>query len=89
MDKVQMEALAANKPPGTQQPDEALIQQKIKQALKEISVNQRAAFTLRYFEEMSTPDIARVLGCAEGTVRVHLRRSLLALRARLTRQINQ
>jgi RNA polymerase sigma-70 factor (ECF subfamily) len=89
MNVTRVEALAADKPPGRHPSDKALIQQKIQEALEEISVNQRAAFTLRYFEEMPTADIARILGCTEGTVRVHLRRSLLALRARLAGTLNQ
>ena len=89
MDKRYAEVLAADKQPGSHPSDKAHVQQKIQAALEEISVNQRAAFTLRYFEQMSTADIARILGCAEGTVRVHIRRSLLALRARLTGKINQ
>ncbi|MFC1633418.1 RNA polymerase sigma factor [Planctomycetota bacterium] len=87
--KTHVKALATDQQPGSHSSDEALIQQKIQEALEEISVNQRAAFTLRYFEEMPTADIARVLGCAEGTVRVHIRRSLLALRARLAGKLNQ
>ena len=87
--KTHVEALTAEKKPVSHKSDEALIQQKIRQALEEISVNQRAAFTLRYFEEMPTEEIARTLGCAEGTVRVHIRRALLALRARLAGKINQ
>lgn len=83
------ETVAADQQPGSHPSDEALVQQKIQEALEEISVNQRAAFTLRYFEDMPTADIARVLGCAEGTVRVHIRRSLLALRAKLAGKLNQ
>ncbi len=72
-----------------ERPDEAHIQEQIQTALDEISVNQRAAFTLRYFEDMPTTEIARTLGCAEGTVRVHIRRALLALRERLAGKFNQ
>jgi len=89
INETRAEALAADKQPETQPLDEALIQQQIQEALEEISVNQRAAFVLRYFEEMPTADIARILGCAEGTVRVHIRRSLLALRARLAGKLDQ
>lgn len=85
----QVEALAADQQSESHPLDEALVQRKIQEALEEISVNQRAAFTLRYFEEMPTAEIARVMGCAEGTVRVHIRRSLLALRERLTGKLNQ
>jgi len=72
-----------------ERPDEAHIQKQIQTVLDEISVNQRAAFTLRYFEDMPTTEIARTLGCAEGTVRVHIRRALLALRERLAGKLNQ
>jgi RNA polymerase sigma-70 factor (ECF subfamily) len=84
-----VEALTADKQTKTQQPDEIPVQQKIREALEGISVNQRTAFILRYFEEMSTADIARILGCAEGTVRIHIRRSLLALRASLAGKLDQ
>ena len=87
--KSHVKALAVDQQPGSHSSDEALVQRKIQEALEEISVNQRAAFTLRYFEDMPTADIARILGCAEGTVRVHIRRSLLALRAKLTVKLNQ
>lgn len=84
-----VEALAADQTPGSRPTDEALVQQQIQEALEEISVNQRTAFVLRYFEEMSTAEIARILNCSEGTVRVHIRRALLALRGRLAGKINQ
>lgn len=63
-----------------EQPDETDVQEQVQSALKEMSVNQRTAFTLRYFEDMPTSRIARTLGCSESTVRVHLHRALLALR---------
>ena len=75
--------------PKTQKHDEALIQQHIREALEDISVNQRTAFILRYFEDMPTAEIARTLGCAEGTARVHISRSLLALRSKLDRKLNK
>ncbi len=89
VDETYVKGLVADEQPGNHQPDEAPVQQKIQEALKEISVNQRTAFILRYFEDMPTAEIARVLGCAEGTVRVHVRRSLLALRAKLAGKLNQ
>jgi len=36
--------------------------------------NQRVAVLLRYVDDLSIPDIATVLGCSEGTARVHLHR---------------
>ena len=82
--KGHVEALATD-----EQADEAHVLEQIQTALEEISVNQRAAFTLRYFEDMPTSEIARTLGCAEGTVRVHIRRALLALRERLAGKLHQ
>ncbi len=89
MDETHIKALEVDEQPGKQRQDEALVQQKIQEALREISVNQRTAFILRYFEDVPTAEIARMLGCAEGTVRVHIRRSLLALRARLAGKLER
>jgi RNA polymerase sigma-70 factor (sigma-E family) len=41
---------------------------------------QRAAIVLRYYENLSDPEIAAALGCAEATVRSHISRALAALR---------
>jgi RNA polymerase sigma-70 factor, ECF subfamily len=45
---------------------------------------QRQAVALHYLEDMPIADIARVLECAEPTVRVHLHRGRLALAAALS-----
>ncbi len=88
-DEVGAEALAADEKVDGRQLDGAAIQRQIRQALEEVSVSQRTAFVLRYFEDMPPAEIARTLGCREGTVRTHLRRCLLALRARLAVLLNQ
>jgi DNA-directed RNA polymerase specialized sigma24 family protein len=49
---------------------------------------QRAAVVLRYYDDQSYDDqsyaqIADLLGCTESTARSHVRRALIALRARL------
>lgn len=41
---------------------------------------QRAALVLRYYEDSTDAEIARILGCAEGTVRSHISRALNTLR---------
>ena len=41
---------------------------------------QRAVFVLRHLGGMSTPEIAKALGCAPGTVKCHLSRALMSLR---------
>ncbi|MFD1151675.1 SigE family RNA polymerase sigma factor [Saccharothrix hoggarensis] len=41
---------------------------------------QRAALVLRYYEDSTDAEIARILGCTEGTVRSHISRALKTLR---------
>ena len=81
-------AAATDENPGNRQLDSALIQERIRDALETISVNQRTAFVLRYYEEMPIAEIAQIIGCTEGAVRTHIRRSLLALRAKLAGKID-
>jgi len=83
IDEVAPEWLPAQEPVEGRQLDDVTIHRRIHEALQEITVKQRTAFVLRYFEDMSPREIARVLGCREGTVRTHIQRCLLALRARL------
>ncbi len=42
---------------------------------------QRAVVVLRYYEDLSDPDIAHLLGCSAATVRVHAFKALKRLRA--------
>jgi len=49
-------------------------------AAERLSVQQRAALVLQVEEDLSTAEIASVLGCSESTVRVHLHRAVSALR---------
>jgi RNA polymerase sigma-70 factor (sigma-E family) len=51
-----------------------------------LPAKQRAAVVLRYYEDLEFSEIARILGCSEGTVRSQLHRALAALRTELTRQ---
>ncbi|MFC1605131.1 sigma-70 family RNA polymerase sigma factor, partial [Planctomycetota bacterium] len=64
------------------------IQKRIHDALETISVNQRTAFVLRYYEDMPVAEIAQTLGCSEGAVRTHISRSLLALRIKLAGKVD-
>jgi RNA polymerase sigma-70 factor (ECF subfamily) len=89
IDSDEIRAVVTDENPGERKLDGALIEQRIREALEKISVNQRAAFILRYFEEMPITEVAETLGCTEGAVRTHIRRSLLALRAKLAGKLNQ
>ena len=86
--EIHTEAMAMNEDPVDRQLDNALVQRRIRDALETISVNQRTAFVLRYYENMPIAEIAQTLGCTKGAVRTHIRRSLLALRAKLTGKID-
>ncbi len=48
--------------------------------LKELPPNQRTAFILRNHEGLSIQEIAEVMRSAEGTIKVHLHRAVMALR---------
>jgi len=69
-------------------PDEILWGRQTKDALeaaiKQLTPLQRAVFTLREMDGMSTEEVASVLGMEPGTVRVHLHRGRLRLRALLS-----
>ncbi len=49
-------------------------------ALERLSARQRAAVVLRYWHDLPEREIARVLGCAPGTVKSLLSRALETLR---------
>jgi len=87
-DSDEIKTLVTDENPGDRKMDGALIRQRIHEALEKISVNQRTAFVLRYYEDMPINEIAQTLGCSEGAVRTHIRRSLLALRSRLAGKID-
>ena len=53
---------------------------RIAAALQRLAENQRCVFVMRHFEDLSVTEIAQILDMAEGTVRSHLGRAILALR---------
>jgi len=57
--------------------------------LATLSPRQRAAITLRYFDDLSDSDAAYAMGCPVVTLRSHLRRGLAALRNQLDRPPGQ
>lgn len=88
IDSDEIRAEVTDESPGERKMDWAHTQQRICEALEKISVNQRTAFILRYYEDMSVAEIAQILGCTKGAVRTHIRRSLLALRSRLAGKVD-
>jgi RNA polymerase sigma-70 factor (ECF subfamily) len=54
------------------------------EALDRLTARQRAAVVLRYLADLPVADVARALGCAEGTAKATLHQSLAKLRVDLT-----
>lgn len=59
----------------------------IRQAIGKLDERQRLVVMLRYFAELSVPEIARVLSWREGTVKSRLHRALRELRRKLEPEI--
>jgi RNA polymerase sigma-70 factor (sigma-E family) len=53
------------------------------QALHQLTVNQRAAIVLHYYEDRPVQEVAEILDCSENTVKSHLRRGRSSLRVLL------
>ncbi len=62
----------------------AVHDQELARALEQLPERQREVVVLRFYEELSTKETARIMGCREGTVKTHLHRALVALRDVLT-----
>ena len=61
----------------------------MRRALLELSPRVRTAVVLRYFEDLSEAETARVMGCSSSTVNNHVGKGLAALRALLTPDTTQ
>lgn len=58
-------------------------QREVLEALRDLPQRQRDCLVLRYFMELSVPEIAGTLGLSSNSVKTHLQRGKAALAARL------
>ena len=74
-------------------PDEALVadelQQRLAAALGRLPRREADAFILSRLERLETAEVARIMGCAESTVRVHLHRAVVRLARELHEYLDQ
>lgn len=73
---------AKNHVPPDDRGDHAL-RRRIDEALARLPARQRTVLSLRAFEEMTIPEIARSTGLAEGTVKMHLFRATRTMKSLL------
>jgi RNA polymerase sigma-70 factor (ECF subfamily) len=57
--------------------------EQVRQALELLPARQRATLVLAYYQQLSYPDVAQVLGCSVGTVKTQMYRALKSLAQRL------
>jgi RNA polymerase sigma-70 factor (ECF subfamily) len=67
-----------------EQQEELLLQLEVARALERLSVADRRLLALRYERDLSQPEVARMLGIPEGTVKIRLHR----LRGRLRKALD-
>ncbi len=57
--------------------------EQVRQALEQLPARQRATLVLAYYQQLSYPEVAQVLGCSVGTVKTQMYRALKMLARRL------
>ncbi|MBN2272571.1 MAG: sigma-70 family RNA polymerase sigma factor [Sedimentisphaerales bacterium] len=57
--------------------------EQVRRAVDELPAKQRATLVLAYYQQLSYPEVAEVLGCSTGTVKVQMSRALRTLANRL------
>ena len=55
----------------------------VRRAIDELPAKKRATLVLAYYQQLSYPEVAEVLGCSTGTVKVQMSRALRTLAQRL------
>jgi RNA polymerase sigma-70 factor (ECF subfamily) len=78
-------------PDGRPDPAEALAKKADFEAIREVvghlPEHYRAVVVFRYFEDMTVPEIAKVLGIPEGTVKFRLHKAKNIMRRKLSQTI--
>ncbi|MET8143038.1 SigE family RNA polymerase sigma factor [Sphaerisporangium sp. NPDC005288] len=69
--------------PSRDGPTPGEIHELLEEAINRLPVRQRTAIVLRYYEDMTEPEIARVLGISIGTVKSTVSRAMAKLRGDL------
>jgi RNA polymerase sigma-70 factor, ECF subfamily len=69
---------------GARVQDGLLLRMQVQQAMRRLSVADRQLLALRYERDLSQPEVARMLGIPEGTVKIRLHR----LRGRLRKALD-
>ena len=81
--RLRRERLVAQTPERSYDAPPAHPEDAVWEALAALPRKQRAVLVLRYYEDLSEAEIARVMGCAPGTVKSNASKGLAALRAAL------
>ena len=80
---------------GTEEPETASVleevmmrsrEKELYEAIRNLPVKQRTAVVLYYFNQMSTREIAGIMGCMEGTVKSRLYTARTNLKQELTEE---
>ncbi len=84
---IDISELASFLPSGASSPETILLvkerAKRVQEALGGLSVNQRRVFLLKFSEEMELDEISKTIGMPVNTVKTHLRRAVMAIRAEL------
>ncbi len=86
-EKITPDGVTTNEPGDALRVDE--LQQKLAAALARLPRRQADAFILSRLEKRETAEIARLLGCSEPTVRVHLHRAIIRLAEELREYLDR
>jgi RNA polymerase sigma-70 factor (ECF subfamily) len=76
-------ALADNSCNPSEQALKAEQAEQVRQAIRSLPSKQRATLVLAYYQQLSYPDVAEVLGCSVGTVKTQMFRALRTLANKL------